>query len=64
MAAVTLAAKYELCAAEVTLNGQQARITGARNAFATVVTLPDGPGYEYAWSTVARVVAAGGAFRS
>jgi hypothetical protein len=61
---MTLAAKRELCAAEVTLNGRRPRITGARNAFAMVVTLPDGPGCEYAWSTVARIVADGGAFKS
>ena len=61
---MTLADKRELCTAEVTLDDRRARITGARNAFAMVVTLPDGPGYEYAWSTVARVVAAGGAFKS
>jgi hypothetical protein len=56
--------RRELCAAEVTLNGKRARITGAKREFARVTVLPDGPGYEWAWETVARIVAAGGQFRS
>lgn len=61
-----LAAKRELCQAEdVTLDGKPAMIMGARNAFATVATLNvDGPAVEFAWPTVARIVANGGAFKS
>jgi hypothetical protein len=60
----TLEQRYELCAAEVTLDGKRAKITGARLEFARVTVLPDGPGYEWAWPTVARIVAAGGRFQS
>jgi hypothetical protein len=40
----------------VTLNGQPARIGGARNRFAGVAVLPDGPSYEFAWETVAHII--------
>lgn len=49
----------------LTLDGEPAVIVGARNPFAKVATLrSDGPVVEFAWPTVARIVAAGGAFRS
>jgi len=64
-ATLNLAAKQELCWAEgVTLDGKRAKISGYRNDFATVTALPDGARYEWAWPTVARIVAAGGAFKS
>lgn len=48
----------------VTLDGHPAVISGARERFASVRTLTGGYGTEWAWSTVARVVANGGDFRS
>lgn len=59
------AARRELCASTVTLYGQPATIAGALQPFAVVRRL-DGKGgaVEFAWSTVARIVAAGGAFCS
>jgi hypothetical protein len=49
----------------VTLDGEPAVITGARNPHAMVRTLrPGGPAAEFAWPTVARITAAGTAFRS
>lgn len=61
----TLEARRALCAARVTLNGSRAIVTGARNPFASVVSL-DGPQYDvtYSWTAVARVIANGGAFKS
>jgi hypothetical protein len=62
---MTTSAKYDLCwTPDVTLDGKPAKISGARLPFARVTALPDGPGYEWAWETVARVVAAGAAFKS
>ena len=62
---VTLAHRRDLCAARVTLNGSRAIVTGARNPFASVVSL-DGPQYDatYSWDAVSRVIAKGGAFKS
>ncbi len=61
-----LDAKLDLCdARDVTLNGEPAVIMCARKPFAKVATLrSDGPVFEFAWPTVARIVAGGGAFRS
>ena len=50
--------------ARVTLNGKPAVICGQLNDYATVAALPDGPSYEWAWPTVARIVANGGDFRA
>lgn len=62
---ITTEQKYELAEARVTLDGKPATIRGVRNQFATVATVAvDGPAVEFAWTTVARVVANGGAFRS
>jgi hypothetical protein len=59
------AARYELCwTGGVTLDGRPAKISGARRDFATVTALPDGPGYEWPWPTVARIVARGASFSS
>jgi hypothetical protein len=61
----TLDARRALCAARVTLNGTRAIVTGARNPFASVVSL-DGPQYdaEFSWAAAARVIAKGGAFKT
>jgi hypothetical protein len=54
-----------LCATSVTLNGEPARITGAGQPFARVVQTRTGLGAEWAWVTVAHVVANhGGRFQS
>ncbi|KXO93005.1 Uncharacterised protein (plasmid) [Tsukamurella tyrosinosolvens] len=52
--------------AGITLDGRPASIGGARNDFASVSTTDGGPlvDVEFAWATVARVVDAGGDFRS
>ena len=60
----TLSERYELIDAKVTLDGNRAKISGARNDFAMVRVIPSGLGCEFAWSTVARIVAKGGAFKS
>jgi hypothetical protein len=60
----TLDGRRELCAARVTLNGEPAAISGARHDYAMVRQLASGLGAEWAWPTVARIVAAGGEFRS
>lgn len=51
--------------APITLDGEPALITGWRNEFATV-SRRDGKGgrVEFAWSTVKRIVDAGGKFES
>lgn len=54
----------ELCEATVTLDGRPAKIGGARNEFATVTALPDGPSYEWRWAAAAFIVARDGAFKS
>lgn len=56
--------RLALCAAHITLNGKPAAISGARCDFATVTELPNGARYEWAWPTVARIVANGGTFKS
>lgn len=60
----TLAERYELCAAEVTLDGQRAKISGARNDFATVSIVASGLSCEWSWQAAARIVTKGGDFRS
>jgi hypothetical protein len=54
---LTLDERRELCAADVTLDGRPAKVCGARGTSATVAQVPDGPACEFAWATVARVVA-------
>lgn len=46
-----------LCDAHVTLNGKRAVIRGWKRDFATVAAIPHGEFYEYAWETVAHIVA-------
>jgi hypothetical protein len=52
----------ELCAAEVTLNGNPAIISGHRLSFAKVTDLTTGLSAEWSWTAVRRIVANGGAF--
>jgi hypothetical protein len=59
-----LAERYQLCDTPVTLDGQPARIGGARNEFATVRLAGSGLSAEFAWPTVARIVSRGGDFKS
>jgi hypothetical protein len=49
---------------DCTLDGQRAIVIGRALDFGTIATLPDGPRYEYAWLTIARVMESGGAFKS
>jgi len=62
----TLADRRALCGIDdVTLDGMPAMIMGAAGQFAQVATLHiGGPAIEFAWPTVARIVANGGAFKS
>lgn len=54
-----------LCEAEVTLDGKPATIRGAQKAFAFVSQRDTGLGAQWAWPTVADIVAnRGGAFHS
>lgn len=61
---VTLERKQQLCNEEVFLDGKPAKIVGWKNDFAKVVDQQTGVGYEWAWSTVDRIVQNGGLFRS
>ena len=54
----------QLVNARVTLNGRPARISGTKLDFARVTDRETGLGCEWAWETVARIVAKGGAFQS
>lgn len=56
--------RQTLCAAQVTLNGQPARVSGALRDFARVTDTRTGLSAEWSWAAVARVVAKGGAFQS
>ena len=56
--------RHALVLATVTLNGNRARISGIRNDYATVTDSATGMSVEFAWGTVERVVAKGGAFQS
>jgi hypothetical protein len=61
----TIADRRELCQTRTaTLDGHPAVISGARNTFATVATLTGITRAEYAWPTVARIIARGGDFQS
>jgi hypothetical protein len=61
---VTTNQRRELCAARVTLNGQPATIAGIQCDYARVTDQRSGLSCEWAWPTVARVVANGGRFES
>ena len=65
MAYPTVQERRRLCEAQVTLDERPARISGWGLPFAQL-SFRDGIGgvVEYAWETVARIVANGGAFRS
>jgi len=52
-----------LCALPCTLDGKPAAISGAARDFATVRDLKTGQGADWAWDTVARVMARDAAFR-
>ena len=56
--------RRELCDAEVILNGHRAKVSGVRMPYASVTDLSTGLSAEWAWPTVALVVARGGAFKS
>ncbi len=57
--------RYDLIATKVTLDGRPARICGAKCQFAVVRALDGSTGdFQWAWETVAHVVANGGRFRS
>lgn len=65
MTYITTEQKYDLIDQRVTLDGKPAKISGARQEFATVATIAtDGPAVQFSWEAVSRVVAAGGAFKS
>ena len=49
---------------QCTLDGAPASILGRMNRFATIASLNSALRAEYAWETVARVMAKDGAFRS
>lgn len=53
-----------LCEATVSIDGYPARITGYMNDFAMVRARDNGISAEFAWETVARIVAKGGSFNS
>jgi len=57
-------ARQDLCQARVTLNGHRAQIAGYNRPFAIVTDLTTGLGAEWAWITVARIVADNGEFHS
>lgn len=59
----TLEDRRALCAQPCTLDGRPAVILGAREPFATVCDKSTGAGAQWAWETVARVMARGGAFK-
>jgi hypothetical protein len=62
---ITLEDRRTLVATKgATLNGNPAIISGTQNAFATVTDKTTRLGCEFAWATVARIVANGGEFRS
>lgn len=48
----------------VTLDGHRAVVSGVRNDFATIIDMVTGAEVEFAWPTVERIVAKGGAFHS
>ena len=56
--------RYKLAATPVTLNGEPAQIAGVKLPFAHVRNMETGLSCEWAWETVARIVANGGDFRS
>jgi hypothetical protein len=61
---ITREDRQQMCSAEVTLNGEPARITGSGTAYARVTQKRTGLGCEFAWATAKRVLANGGHFKS
>lgn len=62
---ITLSERRALVETEgVTLDGKPAKISGYCNPFATVQEFTTGLHCDFAWPTVARIVANGGAFKS
>lgn len=57
MTRLTLMERRALCDAHVTLNGKRAVVMGWKRPFATVAAIPNGEHYEWAWETVANIVA-------
>lgn len=49
---------------QITLDGEKAKITGARMDFATVVSYESNKRFEWAWDTIVRVLLKDGAFKS
>ena len=62
--AIGLDHRRELCGALVTLDGKPARISGAREPFATVTDLDSGLSAQWSWASAAGIVSRGGAFKS
>jgi len=60
----TLDQRRDLCSIDVTLDGKPARIAGAKLPFAIVREAQSTKSVEFAWETVVRIIANGGAFRS
>jgi hypothetical protein len=62
---ITHEQKVGFCArSDITLDGQPARIIGARQDFGKVILRATGLGAEWSWETIASVCADDGAFRS
>lgn len=64
----TLDERVALTETPVTLDDRPARVTGYRNDFATVTSVSESNdparSAEWAWPTIARIVAKGGSFQS
>lgn len=59
-----LARRRELTQMVVTLNGEKARIGGAKLPFAVVTQIKSGLSAEWSWEAVERIVSNGGDFKS
>lgn len=59
-----LAKRLGFTDAEVTLNGERAKISGVRNRFATVTQMRSRLSCEFSWEAVERIIANGGRFQS
>lgn len=59
-----IAKRQAFCSAEVTLNGNRAKVSGIRNRFATVTDLVTHLSCEFAWETVERIVERDGKFKT
>jgi len=57
--------KRRYIATRVTLDGKDAAISGSMMGHASITILPDGPSYQWSWTSVAHVIEhKGGAFKS